>query len=115
MKRTLLISGSLLLLAGAEHASAQLALENFNAGLPSTWSMIKVDANIPSSGLNAVIVSELTTKAWMTRLRATGDSCMLTTSSFTTAAKADRWLLSPSFMVTDPKMILQWVDAEGVG
>ena len=93
---------------------AQLAMTDFNSGLPGTWTMIKVDNNTPSGNLNAVIVTALTTNAWMTRLRATGDSCMLTTSLFTPAATADRWLITPSFLVSDAKTIIKWEDVEGI-
>jgi Secretion system C-terminal sorting domain len=114
MKKILLSIGAVAAVFSAEIANAQLAMTDFNTGLPATWSMIKVDNNVPSTSLNATIVAALTGNAWMTRLRATGDSCMLTTSSFTPAGTADRWLLTPAFTVTDAKMIITWEDVEGV-
>jgi len=112
MKKILLL---FIVIAGISlHASAQLAMTNFDTGLPGTWSMIKVDNNTPSGNLNATIVTALTTNAWMTRLRATGDSCMLTTSLFTPAGTADRWLITPAFMVTDAKTVIKWEDVEGI-
>jgi len=114
MKRIIFTFLSFASLASLNEAKAQLALTDFNSGLPSTWSMIKVDNNTPSTNLNSVIIAGLTSNAWMTRLRATGDSCMLTASSFTSPAFADRWLVTPSFMVTDAKTVLKWEDAEGV-
>ncbi len=112
MKKTLLLIVTAAMLL--PKAQAQLALTNFNTGLPGTWTMIKVDNNTPSNALNAVIVTALTSNAWMTRYRAAGDSCMLTTSSFTPAGTADRWLVTPSFTVTDAKTIIKWEDVEGV-
>lgn len=112
MKKSLLLAALGLLSLG--EANAQLALENFNSGLPGTWSMIKADANTPSTSLNTVIITSLTTNAWMTRLRATGDSCMLTASLFTPAGTANRWLVSPSFTVPNNTTVLSWEDVEGI-
>ncbi len=97
-------------------ATAQFPLQNFNsATLPAGWSMIKVDNNTPGTGLNGWIVNQLTNNAWMLRTRTAGsDSCMLTTSMFTPAGTADRWLLSPNFTVNDPNMVLTWEDAAGI-
>jgi hypothetical protein len=111
MKKALLF-GSLLL--GATSSFAQLPTETFNSGLPATWTMVKVDNNIPNSGFSAPIPTVLASQAWMTRLNNTGDSAMLTVSWFTSPAKADRWLITPAFMVTDPKMIIQWLDIESI-
>ena len=99
----------------ASMSSAQLAMTNFNTGLPAGWSMIKVDNNTPDATLlNATIVTALTTNAWMTRYRAASDSCMLTTSLFNPVGTADRWLITPSFTVTDAKTIIKWTDVEGI-
>ncbi len=112
MKKAILFGG--LLLGMAAQANAQLAKETFNSGLPATWSMIKVDNNTPSSGLNAKIVTAMSSQAWMTWTRGTNDTSVLTISMFTPAGTADRWLISPAFTVNDPKMILSWLDAEGI-
>lgn len=106
MKKILLSGVALTMLAGS--ASAQLALENFNAGFPATWSMVKVDNNTPSSQWVPAIVTGLTNKAWMTWPKGSGDSCMLTTSVFSPAGTADRWIISPAFTVNDPNMVLSW-------
>lgn len=105
MKKILLSGVALAMLAG--NADAQLS-ENFNAGFPATWSMIKNDNNTPSSQWVPAIISGLTNKAWMTWPKGAGDSCMLTTSVFTPAGTADRWIVSPAFTVTDPNMVLYW-------
>src|SRR5688572_13230202 len=97
MKKALLLGG--LALGVASQAGAQLALENFNAGLPASWSMVKADNNTISTGLVARIQTGLASNAWMTWIRTTNDSAMLTASMFTPAGTADRWLISPSFTV----------------
>ncbi|MBS1775190.1 MAG: Omp28-related outer membrane protein [Bacteroidetes bacterium] len=108
MKKLLLLSA----LSGVlcSNVVAQPFTETFNSGIPATWLMIKNDNNVPSSSLNAKIVSKLTTQAWMAWPRATGDSCALTTSWFATPGTADRWLITPSFQVTDTNMVLSWED-----
>ncbi|MBS1589970.1 MAG: choice-of-anchor J domain-containing protein [Bacteroidetes bacterium] len=108
MKKLLLLSA----LSGVlcSNVVAQPFTETFNSGIPATWLMIKNDNNVPSSSLNATIVSKLTTQAWMAWPRATGDSCALTTSWFATPGTADRWLITPSFQVTDTNMVLSWED-----
>lgn len=106
MKKILLSGVALAMLAG--NATAQLS-ENFNGGFPATWSMIKNDNNAPSSSMwVTAIVTGLTAKAWMTWPRSSSDSCMLTTSVFSPAGTADRWIVSPAFTVTDPNMVLSW-------
>jgi len=117
MKKILLA----LLIAGGfasfhNDARAQLALTNFNSGLPTGWSMIKVDANTPNSSYwNPIIVTDLTSNAWMTwPIDQSGDSCMATTSYFnnTTSGTADRWLITKPFTVTSPDMVINWQDVE---
>jgi hypothetical protein len=114
--RKILLGVGLLSALGMQQAHAQLALENFNTGLPATWSMIKVDNNtVNASAFAAPIPTVLTAQAWMTRLRATGDSAMLTVSNFTPAGKADRWLITPSFTVNSANMVFKWEDWESAG
>ena len=113
MKKSLLSIFSVALCAGlATNTSAQPFTENFNGSpaIPANWVMINGDSKIPSNQLNAAIVTKLTTQAWMGWPRAAGDSCALTVSYFSSPAKADRWLITPSFMVTDPNMFITWED-----
>lgn len=105
MKRLLLP----LALGVALGANAQWS-ENFNSGIPSTWTMTKVDNNIPSANLNSSIVSHLSTQAWMAWPITVTDSCALTVSYFSPAGKADRWLITPPITVNDPNMVLYWDD-----
>ncbi|MBS1783285.1 MAG: choice-of-anchor J domain-containing protein [Bacteroidetes bacterium] len=108
MKKLLLLSALTGVLCS--DVVAQPFTETFNSGIPATWLMIKNDNNVPSSSFNATIVSKLTTQAWMAWPRAAGDSCALTTSWFTSPGTADRWLITPSFQVTDTNMVLSWED-----
>lgn len=116
MKRLLPAFGiALSSLAVSATANAQIWSQNFNTGLPTGWSMIKVDNNVPDGTvLAAEIVTKLTSQAWMTRYRAAGDSVMLTASKFSPAGKADRWLISQSFQVTSPNMVISWEEAESI-
>ncbi|MBS1589971.1 MAG: choice-of-anchor J domain-containing protein [Bacteroidetes bacterium] len=114
MKKLLLALATTLVVA---EANAQLALETFNGtGMPAGWTMIKVDNNtVDPNAFAAPIPTVLTAQAWMKRLRATNDSAMLTVSNFSPAGTADRWLVTPSFTVNDPKMIIKWEDWESGG
>lgn len=101
---------ALALLGSSQQAKAQAWSENFNSGIPATWVKINVDGLIPNANFNTAIVTGLTNNAWMAWQRATGDSAALTTSYFTSAAQADRWLITPSFQVTSTNMVLSWED-----
>lgn len=109
MKKVLLASA---LLGAVGSANAQLALENFNAaGLPAGWTMINADGKTISSALNTLIVAKLKTDAWMKwPSTSTTDSMMITTSLFTPAGTADRWLITPPFPVSDPNTMITWED-----
>src|SRR5690606_30134596 len=108
MKKSLLAVAAMLTIGTS--AIAQPFSENFNSGIPSTWAMIKGDNNTISPNLVPVIVTKLGNQAWMAWQRGTGDSCIITTSWFSPPGKADRWLITPSFQVTDPNMVLSWED-----
>jgi hypothetical protein len=112
MKKILLTAA--LGVASLGNADAQLALQNFNsATFPAGWTRIKVDNNTPT-GIQTWMITGLTTNAWILRSRGTGDSCLLTTSLFSPAGQADRWVVTPAFNVTSPNMVISWEDAEGV-
>ncbi len=110
MKKLLYSALAIAMLGGSYQANSQVWSENFNSGIPSSWVKINVDGLTPNSAFNAAIVSGLTANAWMAWQRATGDSAALTTSWFTSAAVADRWLITPSFQVTNTNMVLSWED-----
>ena len=95
-------------------ASAQLALEDFNAGyvLPTGWVLINDGHTVSTSFTGSTAIQDsLNNHAWWPfQIKATGDYSMITTSLFTPAATADRWLITPSFAVTSANMAIQWDD-----
>lgn len=98
---------------GALGADAQLALQNFNSAGYAGWTMFNQDMRTISSLLNTKIVSTLGAQAWMKwPVNTSGDSLMITTSLFSPSGKADRWLVTPSFLVNDPNAMITWKDAE---
>jgi len=127
MKKRLLFLG---MAAGiiSFNASAQLALETFDhAGAPPTgWTMIN-DANIvASTGTGAFtgisgLAASLTApagSAWVpinsmyTGFGSSTDYQMITTSDFSPAGTANRWLITPSFSIPvgNDSMVIQWQD-----
>ena len=109
--KKLILASSIAMLGFGQFASAQLATETFNSGFPATWSMVNNDnLTVNASMFSAPIPATLTAQAWMTRLRATGDSVMLTASAFTPVGTADRWIISPAFTVNNANMIIKWED-----
>lgn len=105
----------------AASANAQLALETFDhaGALPTGWAMQSdghtVSTSLFGGGLPA-LVTALDANAWYpvsgssTGFGSASDYQMITTSYFTPAATADRWIMSPSFNVTSPYMVIQWDD-----
>ena len=122
MKKILLTFGAAIALAST--AKAQLALETFDAGgstgsIPAGWVMQNdghtVSTSLFGGGLPA-LVTALNTNAWYpvsgssTGFGSASDYQMITTSYFSPAATADRWIMTPAFNVTDPNMVIQWED-----
>jgi len=101
---------------GMTAVNAQLALLDFDSGLPSTWSTVKVDNNTPNTSyFTTSVINGLSANAWMNwYVGGTYDSSYLSVSYFNTPDFADRWLISPSFSVSDANTVLTWLDAEGV-
>ncbi|MBS1651842.1 MAG: choice-of-anchor J domain-containing protein [Bacteroidetes bacterium] len=103
MKKQLL---SIAIAAGV-YANAQTVLwsENFNGttppALPSTWKQNNVDGFTPSSSLSAW---NFGTNAWVTRDVTSGypayGKSAASTSWFTAANTANRWIITPQFTVT---------------
>ena len=96
----------------AASANAQLALENFNTGVfPTGWTLIN-DGHTVSGSFTTVtgLPAALTAAAWVEQATGTGQYSMITTSDFTPAATADRWMITPAFNVTSSNMVIQWDD-----
>ncbi|WP_291130916.1 T9SS-dependent choice-of-anchor J family protein [Flavobacterium sp. UBA7682] len=109
MKKLLLAPALLLALNSAK---AQLALENFSSTLPAGWVLINNDGKTSNFTTDAAIKAALTANAWIPiELTAgSGDFSMLSSSKFTPAGTADRWLVTPSFTVTSANTIFKWQD-----
>jgi hypothetical protein len=110
MKRLLLP----LALGVALGANAQAWSEDFNSGIPASWTVLNQDNLTPNSGLNNVVsglATQLSTSGWVAVNNGTGNKSLITTSYFSSPGKADRWLISPSFQVTSTNMYILWQDA----
>ena len=107
----------------AASANAQLALETFDAAgatgtIPAGWAMQSDGHTVSTSFVSGLpwVRDSLNLHAWMpisgtyTGFGAASDYQMLTTSYFTPANTADRWLMTPAFTVTSPYMVIQWQD-----
>jgi hypothetical protein len=77
--------------------------ENFDAGLPSGWTMYN-DANTPDNS-----VAEYT-EAWILveKIDSPGDSIISSTSYFDPTGEADRWLITPKLRMGSEGNILSW-------
>jgi len=96
------------------NANAQLALENFNAGvLPTGWYEITDGHTVSPSFASGdpTIAARLDDSAFINYpLTSATDLGMLTTSYFSTPATADRWIITPSFNVSAANTVIQWDD-----
>jgi len=112
MKRLLFLGLTAGIISHTAHA--QLAPENFNAGvLPVNWVEISDGHTVSTSFASGdpTIATRLDDSAWINYpLTSATDMGMLTTSYFSPAATADRWLITPSFNVTSADMVIQWDD-----
>ncbi|HYD21563.1 MAG TPA: choice-of-anchor J domain-containing protein [Flavipsychrobacter sp.] len=105
MKKVLLSCGIASLLLTSMDASAQLALQNFNAPTwPATWLRYNQDGLTPHSSVAFV------NNAWVLRTRnqQQGDSCIVSTSYYNPAGTANDWVVSPQFMVNGTNCFLRW-------
>lgn len=77
--------------------------ENFDAGLPSGWTMYN-DANTPDNS-----VAEYN-EAWILveKIGIPGDSIISSTSYFDPVGEADRWLITPKLRMGSEGNILSW-------
>jgi len=62
--------------------------------------------------IDPTTASYLTAKAWIVSDYSSIDSALITTSMFTPMGKADRWAITPAFMVTSSNMLLIWEDKQ---
>lgn len=81
--------------------------EKFESGIPASWKIVNQDGLTPESS-----VSEYT-QAWITvndpyDTSATVNQCASSTSYFTTAGNANRWLITPSLSLANYGNILRF-------
>jgi hypothetical protein len=112
MKKSLqMFLASVMLSAAATNmgnAQTQIALENFNRGIPNTWTIVDGDGQTPK-------LSTIFRKAWVAYLwesdRVKGaDSLVLSTSDYNTTNPANDWLITPAISLTGTKPYLVWQD-----
>lgn len=99
MKKVLSVLVALLLF-GSINAQTYLLNESFNNGIPSTWTMFN-DNNSP--------YYTQFSNAWMSGTSLVGLNCAVSTSYFTPAATADRWLVTPTLSITDSNTYLYFM------
>jgi hypothetical protein len=105
MKKVLLSCGVAGMLLSAMDASAQLALQTFNAPtMPAGWLLYNVDGLTPNNNVSFV------NNAWVVRTRNqnAGDSCITSTSWYTPAGTASDWIVTPQFTVNGATCCLRW-------
>ncbi|MES2587689.1 MAG: choice-of-anchor J domain-containing protein [Bacteroidota bacterium] len=85
-------------------AQVEILNENFQQGIPSTWTLSNQDLLTPSDE-----VSEYN-QAWISVLNPNdvNDTVASATSYFSPLGKADRWLISPQIMLGDFGNFLTW-------
>ena len=96
-----LFSCSFLLSANAQTV---VFTEDFQSGIPVTWTLIDNDGNTP-----AAAVSEYT-EAWITKTDpdSAANNTASSTSFFDPSGTADRWLITPSLSLSGFGHILSW-------
>jgi hypothetical protein len=96
---------SLLVIAMVSYSFGQITelSENFDAGLPSGWTMYN-DANTPNSSVTEY------SEAWILveKVDTPGDSVISSTSFFEPVGEADRWLITPKLRMGSEGNILSW-------
>lgn len=102
--RTLL---GILILGITSSITAQSILldEDFEQGIPSAWTLVNKDGLTPDES-----VAEYT-EAWITVADPLTDSvnrCASSTSFFTSAGKANRWLITPAITLEDEGNLLEF-------
>jgi hypothetical protein len=87
-------------------ANAQTVVftEDFQSGIPATWTLIDNDGNTP-----AAAVSEYT-EAWISKTDpdSAANQTASSTSFFDPSGTADRWLISPALSLSGFGNILSW-------
>lgn len=107
----LVLTLALLLLANRPSVNAQLLLsENFENGIPSTWTLIDNDGLTPDP--NTAFVTDawtITPTAWTGGIPGVASDSSITSTSWYTDPNgtADDWIISPAVSLTS-QTLLQW-------
>ncbi len=82
---------------------SQIFTEDFQGGIPGTWTLINNDGNTPNASVAQY------TDAWIIQDNPdmTGDSVAASTSWYTPAGTSDDWLISPAINLTTNN-VLSW-------
>jgi hypothetical protein len=90
------------LAVGLRELPAQVFSEDFNGGIPATWTLTDVDGQTPNA--NVAIFTE----AWIALEEAVGDSAAASTSWYTPAGQSDDWLITPAIAIPAGTYELRW-------
>src|SRR5688572_5489194 len=107
MKKATTALAVALLLCFSPAAFAQYIFqEDFQNGIPGTWTVIDVDGNAPDSIL---ALPSMIDNAWVALEDVTnpGDSFAASTSKYLPVGQANDWLITPA-IVTQSNTILIW-------
>lgn len=110
MKRLLIVC-SMLLTTISYRVHAQGLSENFDGnGLPAGWILVNKD--MKTASFHSSVDTALTRRAWIQVSLRAGGKAMLTTSRFTPAGTADRWLITPLIPASaiTSNTVLKWDD-----
>jgi hypothetical protein len=86
------------------YAQIEIFSETFSQGIPSNWSIIDVDGNMPNQA-----VAEYTS-AWISLVNPENslDSVASATSYFSSPAQANKWLITSAIDLGDNNNVLSW-------
>lgn len=83
--------------------TAQLLFEDFNAGIPGTWTIIDNDGHTPQPGY------AFFTNGWIAFEDTPGDTVAASTSWYASPDTSDDWLISPAIAIpASPVQTLRW-------
>lgn len=90
--------------AAASFAQTDILNEDFQSGIPSSWTIVNADQQTPNAEVQEY------TNAWIIKAdpENTTDSVASSTSYFTTSVRASRWLITPAITLGNYGNILSW-------
>lgn len=100
------------LLLGSNANAQTIYYQDFNHGIPSTYTLVDVDGLTPASGVLGFF-PEFASKPWVAIDLTATDSAAISTSWYSPAGTADDWMITDTIFLpttTDP-ILLSWVAA----